>query len=242
MENNQNKIRKAEQRNHLPEIDLLPVISHNKENLNIAVFGYDNYKRNIADMQEKYFHSAQLPSISFRPANTTESISAAHYNFKNIAKLEIFDPRWLQVGYIVKTQDGVFTNTIETNETNLKQLLNGAEKINGIYLIDNQIGFAPHSSFKRGVQDADTFARGGLARVLEHTPEKVATKLKEIASPEFYKNGVDVWGFDTPEKLILKVASLSSDGGRLGVNGYWHGDDGYAFGVLDKSRSDATKN
>jgi len=93
----------------------------------------------------------------------------------------------------------------------LNQLLNGAEKVNGIYLLDNRIGFAPYDSFETGVQDADTFAQGGLARALEYTTEKTAPKLLEIASRNkgslSYK-GVCVDGFDETKEKTLGIVHL----------------------------------
>jgi len=237
MTNSEYAIRKAEPRSQLPEVDLLPVISHDGQNLDIAVFGPNNYRNNLSSMQKAYFHSAQLPNITFRPATTSESISAVSYDFENMAKPKIFDPRWLQAGYIVRTKDGVFTNTTETDDSRLKQLLNGAEKVNGIYLINDNTAFAPYDSFTTGTQDCDTFAHGGLARALEHTSEKVAKNLREIASPKFYKRGVNVIYFDSVSEPALRVASLYSnwyiDDGGLHVDGDgWNGgNDGCAFGV-----------
>jgi len=235
------KIRKAEQRKHLLEIDLWPVIEHKGEKINVAVFGPGNYQDNLNAMKKLYFHSAQLPKITFRPVTTSKSISAVAYDFENLAKPQIFDSRWLQAGYIVKTQDGVFTNTNEINESNLKQLLNGAKKTNGIYLINNQIAFIPYESFETGVQDVDTFAEGGLARGLEHVSGKIAQKLREIASLKFYNRGVNVGGFESTKKPVLNIATLCSDwgfGDGLDVSGdYWDGGGhggGHAFGELVK--------
>ncbi len=236
-------IRKAEQREkQLPAIDLLPPIPHGGGFLDMAVFGPNTYRNNIKSMQRRYFHSSQFPNISFTPATTSESISAAAYGFDSKGevdfKRDIFDPKLLQAGYIVRTQDGVFTNTQLTDEKTLKQLLDRAEKVNGIYLLENGVGFAPYETFERGVQYCDTFNQGGLARVLEHSPEKTAKKLGEIASPKFYKRGVNVWGFDEVKEPVLRVAGLYSGRGlgrgRLGVGGSDRGggDNGYVFGVL----------
>lgn len=237
MEETKYKVRKAEQREQLPEIDLWPVIEHNGKKIDVAVFGPNHYNGNLNAMKKSYFHSAQLHNITFRPATTSKSISAATYDFENLAKPQMFDTSWLQAGCIVKTQDGVFTNTNETNESNLKQLLNGAKKTNGIYLINNQIAFIPYESFETGVQDVDTFAEGGLARGLEHVSGKIAPKLRKIASPKFYKKGVNVC-FNPVEKLILRVAALDYGwcfGGGLRVDGSWGGDvGGHAFGELVK--------
>lgn len=105
----------------------------------------------------------------------------------------------------------------------------------------NNFGFAPYESFNQGVQDCDTFAEGGLARLLEHADGKTAENLRKITSPKFYKRGVNVYGFDGDIKEpVLRVAGLGSYGGfdnyRLSVNGdHWNDNLGYAFGVLDKS-------
>ena len=237
-------MRKAEQREQLPDIDLLPLIPHNGKKLDVAIFGPNTYRTNLDLMGKVYFHSRQLPNISFKPATTSESISAAASGFGSNgevdAKRDILDPGWLQTGDIVRTQDGVFTNTTVIDETSLKQFLDGAEKVNGIYLLNGGIGFAPYESFEIGAQDCITFAHGGLARALEHTPEKVATKLGKIASPKFYKGEINVICFDPVEKPISRVASLYSnsniDGNRLHVDGYYRYDvDGYAFGVFEKT-------
>ena len=103
--------------------------------------------------------------------------------------------------------------------------------------MDNDFGFAPYETFKRGVQDCDSFVQGGLARVLEHTQEEQAKNLRTIASPKFYKRGVNVWGFDDVKEPVLRVVGLDSGrvlgDGRLGVDGGWGDyDNGYAFGVL----------
>jgi len=198
-------------------------------------FGPSTYNSNKQAMQKDYSHIQTGEKISFRPATTSESISAVAYDFQKLAKPEIFDPKWLQAGYIIRTQDGVFTNTTETNETKLKQLLNKAEKINGIYLGENDFGFAPYESFERGIQDCDKFSQGGLARALEHTPKKMAKNLREISSPKFYKNGINVWAFDKVKDPTLKVASLYSgmvDDGLLVCGYYWGGYFGCGFGVL----------
>jgi len=224
-------------RPQFPVRELL-VVPHIDSDLTVSfpAFGHNTYRGNLKSMQEIYSHPLTGKQIRFRPATTSESISAVAYDFKNIAKPKIFDPRWLQAGYIVKTQDGVFTNTQLTDESQLKQMLDSFEKVNGIYLGKNGSAFAPYETFEMGIQEADTFAQGGLARALEHTPEKIAPKLKEITSPEFYKRGVDVWGFDDVKEPILRVVGLGSGrflvGGMLGVGDDWYGGgDGFAFGV-----------
>ena len=223
----------------------LLVVPHKEQEMTIGfpAFGTNTYRGNLEDIQELYSHPVTGEQISFRPATTSEAISAVAYDFgtgsEADAKKSIFDPRWLQAGYIVKTQDGIFTNTDITDESQLKSLLDNAQKVNGIYLLNNGIGFAPYETFERGVQDVDTFAQGGLARVLEHTTEKEAGNLRKIASPKLYKKGVHVWGLDDVKEPILRVASLDSvrDLGddRLGVdgNGWYDDGNGCAFGVSE---------
>lgn len=221
----------------------LLVIPHRKRDLTLSfpAFGPNNYRSNTKNMRESYSHPVTGQIITFTPATTSKSISAVAYDFENMAKPQILDPKWLQTGYIIKTQEGIFTNTTETNESRLKQLLNNTQKVNGIYLLDKEVAFAPYDSFERGVQDVDTFSYGGLARALEHTSNKIAKNLKKIASPRFYKEGVNIWGFDSVNKPVQMVAGLVSywgvDGNRLDVVGFDWDDLGCAFGVLNESRS-----
>lgn len=210
--------------------------------LGSPAFGPNIYRANLEQMQKHYPHSKEQPKISFRPATTSESISAVAYDFGNAAKPQIFDKKWLQAGWIVRTSEGVFTNTQETNEDALRKMLARAEKVNGIFLLDEGIAFAPYETFETGVQELGKFAESGLARVLEHTKEKIAPKLREISSGQHYRSGVNVWGFDPVKEPILRVARLSSNrdvrGGRLLVGGYDWGvnyGDGFAFGVLNET-------
>lgn len=216
-------------------------VPHRGKSLVVAypAFGPGYFEENVTEMQKSYSHPQTGETISFRTPTTAESISAAAYNFKIMAKPQIFDSNWFQIEEIVRTSEGVFANTAETDERKLKALLDKAKKVNGIYLCENDIGFAPYETFKQEVQDAGDFAESGLARVLEHT-EKTAENLKEIASKKNYPRGVNVWGFDSVSQPVLRVASLSSrrnwDDGQLNVYGLrWPGVDiyGYAFGVLE---------
>jgi len=217
------------------------VVSHGDDALTVShpAFGPNFYRQNLEEMSRDYSHPRTGEKISFKPATTHESISAVAHGFGEKgefdAKRDIFDPRWLQLGYIVRTQDGVFTNAQIKDEVSLKKLLEKAEKVNGIYLIDDNMAFAPYETFQREVQDCDDFAHGGLARALEHTPENVAKNLREIASPKHHKKGVNVFNFDSVKEPVLEVASLVScwviDGDWLVVVSVGWIDGGYAFGV-----------
>lgn len=209
--------------------------------LSYPAFGPNYFKNNLAKMQESY-SDPEGNEITFREPTTSESISAAAYNFEELAKKQIFNPRWLQAGYIVRTSEGVYANppndpkgNIITNESQLRALIEKSEKIKvgkgHIYLGENDFGFAPYETFTRNIQYAETFAQGGLARILEHTSEE-AHNLKAMAST--YTQGVNVWGFDNIQEPVVRVACLNSNrvSGGLGVGGGdWDGDGGCAFGV-----------
>lgn len=238
----------------------LLVVPHKSGDLTVSypAFGPNYFRQNVADMQKPYSHPGTGEKISFRAPTISESISAAAYQFGEMAKPKIFDSDWFQIGYIVRTQEGVFANPPKdaqgnkiTDEQTLKLLLQGgivngvffdsAKKVNGVYLSGNDFGFAPYETFKTGDQDCDTFAESGLARLLEHTDEKTARNLREIASHKFYKKGVNVYAFDKVEKPVLRVVGLYSGGdfgdNRLYVVGNFLADvwNGFAFGVLDQT-------
>jgi len=212
-------------------------------------FGPNTYHNNLTEMERDYSCLPNYPKISFRESTTFETISALAYEFEKRAKPEILDPTWAQLGRIIKTQEGVFTNPNKTignpviGEQALKSLLDRARKIRvgtgHIYLCENDFAFAEYNTFETGVQDSFTFTQGGLAKVLEHT--ETTRNLQSISSPNFYKLGVNVWGFDPVEEPVLRVAGLNSvrvsGGSQLGVNGYGSLGNygGYAFGVLKET-------
>lgn len=241
--------------------DLL-VVPHEGGSLTTSypAFGPNYFRKNVVEMNKSYSHPQTGERISFREPTTSESISASAYDFENMAKPKIFGPRWLQAGYIVRTQDGVFVNPPKDTEGNpivdesaLKCYINGIKPVKvgrgNIYVVPNRgnlrdFGFANYNSFERGTQDCETFSQGGLARVLEHT-EGSTKNLQIISSPLFYKNGVNVYGFDKVREPVLRVVSLDSarnlGGDRLYVDGLnWNDDNyGYAFGVFPFPSVDA---
>jgi len=234
------------------------VVPHKNKLLVTSRFGRGTYKSNQQEMNRNFSCLPQHPRISFRPASISESISAAAYDFENSAKPQILDSAWLQLGYIGKTSEGVFTNLprdeqgkLITDESKLKSLLDNATKVEvgkaHIYLADNGLAFAEYDSFEQGVQENQAFAKGGLARVLEHS-EKPAESLAKISSPESYKQGVNVWSFEPTKELTVRVAGLfslrGSDVGQLFVdgNGWYDYSHGYAFGVLNQSAEGASQN
>ena len=244
---------KTQPRNLLPETDILPV-NHQGKILSARYpsFGPGSYVNNIGAMQRQFYHSDTLPNITFQPATTSESISIASYNFAELAKPQILDPRWLQLGYHVLTSELVFFNPPKDaqgkpiiDERVLKNHLNECKKSHGIYLGNNDFGFAPYDSFKRGVQESGEFAESGLARLLEYTDRKIALNLKKISSKENYPGGVRVSEFDASIEPVLRVSALDSNRGlddRLYVDGYRGGSrGGDAFGVQVAPQARAEK-
>lgn len=227
----------AERPEHPPR-DLLRVRNPNVI-LSADFFGLSSYNNNVAEMRGDFSHPQTGERISFRPATTQETLIHAAYDPAQ-TKAEVLDPNWLQLGRIVRTQEGVFTNTQETDQDALKTLLNGARKTRGIYLLANDVAFIPYDSFETGVQEAGDFIEGGLARGLEHTRGKVSN-LAKISDPSLYKLGVNVWGFEPTQAPTSRVASLYSGRYSVGVRLYVGGDGwlgyslGFASGVLNNA-------
>lgn len=218
-----------------PEFPVRELVQSADRKVVFSVFGPDYFSKNVKAMNETYTHPKTGEKITFKEPTIQESISLVSYDSENFAKPKIFDPRLLQTGYIVRTQEGVFTNTPEIDESKLKNLLNNAEKVNGIYLINNKIAFIPYDSFKQGEMSSEEFCGGGLARGLEHTSEDKAKNLAKISKKKNYPNGVNVWGWDSlknPDEA--RVSELLSSDGQLRVGGYYRNGDGvgYAFGIV----------
>jgi hypothetical protein len=233
--------RGAERR--LPEMDLLLPIRHKGKILDMALFGRDSYIKNVSEMVQEYFHSENLPNITFIPATTAESVSAISLGFERFNNPLILRGG-VQAGSMVATAEGIFVNPLNTkgevitDEETLKSFLKKGSKVGDIYLWEKDGGFAPYESFKCGFQDCDSFAEGGLARVIEHTTEGRAEKLRAIASPKYYDKGVEVFGdivlqnqFNLFRFLNLRRKSSLFGSNKLVVslkNVYYK--EGYAFG------------
>ncbi|MEK6811113.1 MAG: hypothetical protein AABX96_01240, partial [Nanoarchaeota archaeon] len=167
----------------LPTRDLL-VVPHRGVSLAVShpAFGPNLYSTNVAEMGGTYSHNSEglnLPQITFREPTTSQSISTAFYGFGEDgefdAKRDIFDPRWLQAGRIVRTSNGVIVNPLRDkngklvlNQGDLEAIQKNSKKVpvgkGHIYLGQNDFGFAEYETFQTGVQDCDIFAEGGLAR------------------------------------------------------------------------------
>lgn len=210
-----------------------------------SVFGPNSYIKNIEEMNQTYTHPKTGEKISFRVPTTQESIAIASHDFKNFAKPKIFDRQGLQIGQIMKTTEGIFTNTSETDESKLKALLDNAEKVNGVYLIDNGIAFVPYDAFEyKRFEESGDFARGALARGLEHTTGRIAKNLEKIASYPFYMCGVNIRGSFYPShkpfrpfKQVIRLAS-NSPCYEHSLNVVMESDNNtnnYAFGILKTS-------
>ncbi|MDD5132832.1 MAG: hypothetical protein PHD81_04170 [Candidatus Nanoarchaeia archaeon] len=235
-------------------VRMLLVVPHKGKRLIVSypAFGTNTFEGNRSGMNKIYSHPQTLKQISFKTPTTSESISASAWNFENIAKQEIFNPKWLQAGYIVQTSEGVYVNPLRkgvpiTDEKVLKSYLDKSKKVNGIYLYEGKdmrdFGFAPYDTFKQGLQDAIDFANGGLARVLEHT-EETALNLENMAKSypnrvmdKSLPSRVNVVEFDSVTVPVLRVVSLDSGrdfvNGKLSVGGYdLNCEGGFAFGIL----------
>jgi len=258
MANERYGVMKAQQRNQLADIDLM-TIPHKEKDLIVARFGQNWYAQNVKDMGEHYWNSNEFPNITFRPATTSESISATSYDFEKIAKPEIFD-RWLQAGRVVRAPEWVVVNppkdgkrAVCTDESELKGYLARAKECNGIWLVENDVElatkgirdlvFVPYG-FKQGLQTAREFAEGKLARGLEGT-KGTATNLFNMALTYsgIEGNQVNVVYFDKSNEPIARVVVLGSSDDCLLVDSDWvDGDYGYAFGALDSEARSAEAN
>ena len=206
-------------------------------------FGPNSYPNNVAEMSQSYLHPRTGKTISFLPATTSQSVFLASNDFPNRAKPQIFDREGLQVGKIVRTNEGVFFNTWETDKTKLKALIDAAEKVNGIYLGKNDFAYTPYETFNQGVWDSGDFAESGLTRAMEHVRGNSASNLREISSTNNYSGGVSIRGFEPVSEPVKRFVILDSDrcfgNVRLVVDGgYWDAYYGYAFGVLNVAEGD----
>ena len=217
-----------------PEFPVRELIESQDGKVAFSVFGQNYISNNVKEMNKTYSHPNTGEKMTFSEPTIAESISIASFDFENFAKPRIFDQRWLQAGRHVKTSEGVYTNTQETDEKALNSLLDNVKKVNGIYLINDETAFIPYDSFEQGDMEVGKFVEQGLARGLEHTTEKKAEKLARMASKENYSNGVWVCGWDSLESPETRISELVSIDGKLRVDGSWdvnYGD--YAFGVFE---------
>jgi len=220
-----------------PEFPARELVQSEDGKFTFSVFGPDYFSSNVKEMNKTYSHPDTGKKITFREPTISESINLASYDFENFAQ-KIVNGWKFQAGRHVQTQEGIYTNTNETDENVLNNLLNDAEKVNGIYFIDDKIAFIPYDSFKRGDLEVEEFVEQGLARGLEHTTKKKAEKLERIASKENYSNGVWVDRWNSINEPVQRISEFGSSGndGRLevtNVNEYGC-RYGRAFGILDK--------
>jgi len=201
----------------IESIDLLVVPHEGKPLIVSSEFGMDRffklertpgfraYKMDkvllTAINQGRFCHSERFSDFRLREPLTQETISAVAYRVETKDSSSWhgsspFKGHWMAntilAGRVVETPEGIYTNTSEIDEDILKSWLNGVEKVNGIYLINDKMAFAPRDSYKIGIQETEEFVEGGLARVLEHTDAKVAENLARIASTKKFKGGTNV--------------------------------------------------
>ncbi len=209
---------------------------------------------------KNYSHPLTREKMIFREATTAESILIASCDFKGRSKPQIFDRQWLRAGLIVKTDEGIFTNpprykngTPKYDNKTLKSYLDKVEPIKigkgKVYIVPDSenlrdFGFAEYDSFKTGVQNCDTFVKGGLARVLEHTKDE-AKNLRKITSIEFYEGGISVRNFNSYQSTHLVIGLLTKEIFSNYLEVYYDSDyycnRGLVFGVLEKDIENVSK-
>jgi len=218
-----------------------------------------------------YSEEFSLPVMKFRPATTDESLRVVASRFKKLTKTQMsstlkfsnadtkiyimFKLSNLLLGYITKDSDGVWVNPSVTkddepimNARKLDTLRNRAKKLKSlrgnIYIGDNGFGFAEYSSFRNSIiQDAATFVREGLARVLDNTTRSAAGNLSTIANKVGCLNSkrVEVLGFHAVESSASRAVALylKRKDNWLCVDGNnpIDGEENYAFGIWDSGRA-----
>lgn len=204
------QMRKTKATVDLKPVDLLPEISHAGKKLNMALFpdrpnrpAY--YDANERAMKRQHFHSEQFPIICFEPATSSQSISALAHVFGDIIEPILTqepDSTCIQIGLAVPTSKGVFINPPvhpkyppikAEEEKTLMKFLRGVKPVHGVYLLQNDFGFAPYKTFNQeGRMSTDEFVKSGLARVLEHTFGGEAKKLRKILSSHSYDVYIDL--------------------------------------------------
>jgi len=243
--NKKYRLKEATLQNNLPDIPLM-LRPHKGKNVRIAEF-YGSYFRTISEMEKHYRHSRYFSDITFTSMTTPESLEHTVFDW-DLAQ-HLFSTERVNLGIYVRTGEGVYINpgkTITKFETEtggepklqldmegLTNLRDKAEKINGIYLGEDDFAFAPWESFKSSQSwndclEAKEFAEGGLARAIEHTSEKIApTLFKIVSSCQYKKILMEYW--NAPKKPV--IADL--------VIGYEHGWN-YNFDIPGTSYHDNT--
>lgn len=228
-------------------VELIKVTGDKHFRGSMVPFGPGSFYENSHQMYRNYVHPRTGAKISFREPTTAESILIAEYNFNERVMPLISEHNWVQLGLIVKWDDGLYINPQESmqpgritpiDEPILRSLRDKAKPLEGgIRIGAHDFVFVPYGSFSQGIQEPEDFIQGGLARGLSHMRE-VPHDLGSIFSKTNYPQGVNVKGFDATKTLHLKVASLSSihssEGEQLVISGDWGRDDrnGYVFGIV----------
>jgi len=226
----------------LPKKDLILVTGRSTKIL-AAEFGPNFHQANLREIEQEYNHSQEYPVITFRGPSTQESLKIASQRFEARAKQFLDANCTLQLGKVVITEDGIYTNMTETNPYALKRKLNNIMSIRGIYLINDTQAFIPYEAFWVGKYKNEDFVRSALARGLEHTDQRRAKSLEDIASKSHYPNGVLVKlfhpeGSNPTVNLVELEAGTMSDAGALTLNFAKKNQSsdfprkGYTFGIL----------
>jgi hypothetical protein len=202
--------------------------------------------------RKQYYNSKKYPNVSFREANSSETISILdHYLSHCYIYGEANDYELghvIKLSYILIEEEGVYVNIPRNSKGSLiddKRIISSklekAQKVNGIFFCENGLGFAPFETFKIGEQDYETFARGGLARVLEQTKEGIAKKLFHFLSGDFslsqinkmeleiiYEKGRDarvLAMYKSYKDPLCHLPYKSKKDGKIEISSYWIDND-----------------
>lgn len=209
----------------------LAIVCHNGQPLATSRFGPGSYKESLEEMSKHYWNSDEYSDVTFRPANTVESL-----------EIGAQEPKLFSVpilcGKILRTKEGIYTNVGSTvDEELVKSWFKNGRDVNGIRLAEqcywDNIAFAPYETFtNHGTEPLMNFLKGGLARALEYTDAKIAenfSKLTAHHNPQFVC--VDLSEVSEPTPGIIGVSIYSLEGC------YNRSFNNHAMDIFDKNDS-----
>jgi|GEM_PF-2159948 len=226
-----------------PRLSVVGVVGTPKPNRLAVAFGLHYFPDNLRLLGQNYSHRDIGHVISFREPLIYESISALALGHSVIKKqVDEYLLRSVQLGRIVCTSEGFFTNTSELNPDKLKKMLCSGKREGNIYILDRRTAFIPYDFFKqREYQEQREFAEGALSRGLEHTDKTIAKNLNSLSDKTSFPMGVRLFGFNSVSEPVARIISLASDGVENdGLKVYSLPEDdcyGYLIGIQDKPES-----
>ena len=229
----------------------------------------DPSHREILTRDKESYTSPEAPDLKFRAPLSQESIETLVQGLENYREFPFFPPysdleegaevryrgipylnATLQIGRIVRFEpdtpglvdgwNGYFTNTKETNEEKLREILDTAfEEDNGVYLCEDGIAFArtmPYEFFR----DME-FPKSRLARALEYTTEKVAKNMSKLISGKHYHKVEEQFCLpccETTQGVVLFMSNGYAPGQIDIYRTYGNHFEGKSFAVYDSKPSE----